>query len=67
MGMMFVPLGKFHLARNTCPRCTDAHGTIVQAESPDYYVLLPPAQCFGGDRCLGVMVFADGIRMVMGI
>lgn len=35
------------LDRNTCPRCTDVHGTIVQADSPDFYALLPPGQCFG--------------------
>jgi hypothetical protein len=50
------------LDRNSCPRCIEVHGTIVQADTPDYYALLPPAQCFGGGRCRGVMVFADGVR-----
>ena len=52
------------LDRNTCPRCEEVHGEIVQADTPDYYALLPPAQCFGGGRCRGVMVFADGVSDV---
>jgi hypothetical protein len=38
--------------------------TIVQADTADFYALLAPAHCFGGGRYRGVMVFADGIRMV---
>lgn len=49
------------LDKNTCAACEQYHGTIVQADSDDFYAMLPPAHCFGGGRCRGVMVFADGV------
>jgi hypothetical protein len=54
------------LDRRTCDACERVHGEIVQVDSPDYYSILPPAFCFGGGRCRGVMVFGDGIRDVRG-
>jgi hypothetical protein len=48
------------LDRSTCPECERLHGSIVQVDSTEYYALLPPSSCYGGGRCRGVMVFADG-------
>jgi hypothetical protein len=48
------------LDKETCDPCTEAHGTIVQVDSNEYFATLPPAYCLGGGRCRGVMVFGDG-------
>jgi hypothetical protein len=49
------------LDENTCPGCEEVHGTVVQVDTADFYAILPPADCFGGGRCRGVMVFADRV------
>lgn len=50
------------LDKTTCQRCQALHGTIYQLDSAEFYEALPPADCLGGGRCRGVMVFADGVR-----
>lgn len=47
------------LDKNTCPRCDELHGLIVQLGSPEYYANTPPAGCFGGGRCRGIWVLGD--------
>jgi hypothetical protein len=49
------------LDKNSCDRCTEYHGTITVVDSTEFWQILPPAFCFGGGRCRGVMVFADGV------
>ena len=48
------------LDKATCDPCTRLHGEIAQLGSSEYFALLPPADCLGGGRCRGVMVFGDG-------
>jgi hypothetical protein len=48
------------LDKATCDECERLHGTVVQVDTDAYYALLPPADCYGGGRCRGVMVFGDG-------
>ena len=33
---------------------------IAQVDSAEFYEIMPPAHCYGGGRCRGVMVFGDG-------
>jgi hypothetical protein len=50
------------LDKETCAACTGLHGEITQVDSAEFYALLPPSGCYGGGRCRGVMVFADGVH-----
>jgi hypothetical protein len=52
------------LDKETCDACTSLHGEIVTVDSADYYALMPPSGCYGGGRCRGVYVFADGVSDV---
>lgn len=51
------------LDKNTCPRCDEIHGTIVQVGSAEFYAIMPPALCFGGGRCRGIMVYGSPADM----
>lgn len=48
------------LDKATCDPCTRLHGEIAQLGSSEYFSLLPPADCLGGGRCRGLMIFGDG-------
>jgi hypothetical protein len=52
------------LDKATCAACIKLQGEIVQVDTPDFYALLPPSGCYGGGRCRGVMVFADGVHEI---
>ena len=47
------------LDANTCDPCEQLHGEIVEIGSPEYYDLMPPAECDGGGRCRGIYVYGD--------
>lgn len=53
------------LDKRTCSECERLHGEITVLDSPQFYALLPPAGCFGGGRCRGVVVFADRIDQTL--
>lgn len=54
------------LDKATCSACHQLHGEIVVVDSPSYYEFMPPAGCYGGGRCRGVYVFADGVSDISG-
>lgn len=54
------------LDKRTCDGCTRLHGEIVEVGSPSFFTYMPPAGCYGGGRCRGVYVFADGPSQVRG-
>lgn len=54
------------LDKSTCAFCSRAHGEILEVGSPSYFEYLPPAGCYGGGRCRGLMVFADRVTQVRG-
>lgn len=47
------------LDKDCCDPCIRLHGTIAEVGSDAYYALLPPADCLGGGRCRGIMVFGE--------
>jgi hypothetical protein len=47
------------LDANTCERCDELHGTIVEIGTAEYWDLTPPAECLGGGRCRGIWVYGD--------
>jgi hypothetical protein len=51
----------------TCSACNTLDGAILEVGSPTMLLYLPPAGCFGGGRCRGVVIFADRISDVRGI
>lgn len=54
------------LDKATCDACTRLHGSIVEVGSPSFYEYLPPAGCYGGGRCRGIMIFADELEQARG-
>jgi len=52
------------LDKAMCEACGGVHGDVVELDSSEYYALLPPAYCYGGGRCRGVMVFDDRVENV---
>jgi len=44
------------LDSNTCDACRDLDGAVVEVGTEEFDRLLPPAQCFGGDRCRGFYI-----------
>lgn len=54
------------LDKRTCEACSRLHGEILEVGSSAYFSYLPPAGCFGGGRCRGIMVYADGPAQVRG-
>lgn len=54
------------LDKAMCSMCGSLHGAIVEFGSSSYFDYMPPAGCFGGGRCRGVYVHADGVDQVRG-
>lgn len=52
------------LDKSGCGACARVHGAVVQVGSPEYYQIMPPTLCYGGGRCRGLYVFADGAQDV---
>lgn len=52
--------------KQTCDACEKLHGEIVEIGSSSYYEYMPPSGCYGGGRCRGIYVFADGPQQVRG-
>ena len=40
----------------TCEACAQLDSEVIAVNSPDYQRLMPPAECFGGDRCRGFYI-----------
>lgn len=47
------------LDERTCDPCDGLHGEIALVGSSEFYDLMPPADCEGGGRCRGIMVFGE--------
>jgi len=52
------------LDKASCEACDRIHGEVAEVDSSEYYAILPPAYCYGGGRCRGVVVFEDRIENV---
>jgi len=47
------------LDERTCDPCDGLHGEIALVGSSEFFDLMPPADCEGGGRCRGIMVFGE--------
>lgn len=41
------------LDENTCEPCRELDGKVIQVNSPDYWLLMPPNECEGRELCRG--------------
>lgn len=39
-----------------CDACASLDSSVIAVNSPDFERFMPPAMCFGGDRCRGLYV-----------